>query len=241
MAFDLPDSTGLITLQQLSAATSFNRWLFQTIEPFCRGRILEIGSGIGNLSRLFLEKQLQLTVSDVEPEYCRILSRELTKYSTLEDIKLLDIAATGIEEQFPDLMGQFDTIVAVNVIEHIENDRQAVSNCKKMLKPGARLVVLVPAYQLLYNRLDKELGHYRRYTTVSLQKLLESQGLQVLNQMQFNAAGLLGWVVSGSILQKKIIPEGPLHLYDKLVPFLKIIDRITMHRLGLSVIQVASA
>ncbi|HUR10641.1 MAG TPA: hypothetical protein VM012_04695, partial [Flavitalea sp.] len=84
-----------------------------------------------------------------------------------------------------------------------------------------------------------ELGHFRRYNTKSLSRLLQSQSLKLVHSQYFNAAGLAGWVMSGTILKKKIIPESQLKLFEKLVPLIKLIDKITFQKIGLSVIAVA--
>lgn len=107
-----------------------------------------------------------------------------------------------------------------------------------MLKPGGRLVVLVPAYPFLYNIFDRELGHFRRYRRGSLKRLFESGGFEVIHTQYFNAAGTAGWFISGTLMKKKMIPGGQLKLYNKLVPAFRIIDGLLGHRLGLSVIAV---
>ncbi|WP_315819590.1 class I SAM-dependent methyltransferase [Paraflavitalea speifideaquila] len=176
--FHQTDPTGLQTLERFAAATHFNRWLFDTVRPYCKGHVLEVGSGIGNISKLFLEGNFQLTVSDLRQEYGDLLQQRLGDHPQLAGVTLLDLVAPDFTEGYRHLLQQFDTIVALNVVEHIEDDKKAIDNCVQLLKPGGQLVVLVPAFQSLYNLFDEELGHYRRYTARTLGQLQEGQGLR---------------------------------------------------------------
>ena len=116
------DPAGLQTLEQFAAAGHFNRWLFQTIRPWCKGHLLEVGSGIGNLSSFFLENQVMLTASDLREEYCRILQQKFGGHPQLEGVVHLDLSEPGITSNRPELANRLDTIIALNVVEHIEDD-----------------------------------------------------------------------------------------------------------------------
>jgi len=233
------DPSGLETLARLAEAQRFNKWMFDTIVPHCKGHVLEVGSGIGNISKFFLEKNFRLTCSDLRDEYLEMLKGKFGHLPNLAGVRSIDLVEEGFEQKYADLLGQFDSIVALNVIEHIEDNKQAIANCKKMLKPGGHVVILVPAYQSLYNPFDKELGHFMRYTSRTLNQLLRSQDLEVFHTQYFNAVGTLGWFVNGSILRKKMIPGGQLQLFDKLMPVIKLVDTVTFHKLGLSVVSAA--
>lgn len=232
------DPSGLLTLERFAHATRLNRWMFETIQPFCKGHVLEVGSGIGNLSKYFLEKNYKTTVSDLRDEYINILHGKFGTHPHLTGIKSIDLAVPDFENRFRDLLQQFDTVVALNVVEHIKDDTAAISNCKKLLKPGGHLVILVPAFRRLYNTFDEELGHYRRYSTRSLNKLFKSQGLEVFHSQHFNSVGIIGWMINGSLLRKKLIPAGQLQIFDRLVPVIKVIDAISFRKVGLSVMSV---
>lgn len=236
--FHETDPTGLQTLERFAAATHFNRWLFDTVRPHCKGHVLEVGSGIGNISRLFLEDKMRLTASDLRQEYCDLLQQQFGNHPYLAGVVSLDLATPDLTRQHSHLLGQFDTVVALNVVEHIEDDKKAIDNCIRLLKPGGRLIILVPAFQTLYNSFDEELGHYRRYTARSLRALQEQAGLTVIHQQYFNAVGIIGWIIDGSILRKRLIPRKQLLLFDKLLPIIKLADVITFHAIGLSTIAV---
>ncbi len=241
------DPVGLETLESFANAPAFNRWMFEAIAPYCTGSLLEIGSGIGNMSDLLLGKTprpagqpLRITLSDFRPEYIDVLRQKFGSRPGLDEIALIDLSIADFEKTYANWLHRFDTIVALNVIEHIENDRLAVDNCTHLLKPNGRLVILVPAFSWLNNPLDKELGHYRRYTKSSLSRLLTNSSLLITRTRYFNLAGMPAWWYSGAVRRNKTIHPGQVALYNKLVPVFRMLDRLVAGKIGLSVIAVGS-
>ena len=237
--FEEIDPEGFQVLEVISEAVQFNRWLYDTIAPFCTGKILEIGSGLGNISKYFIENNKHIVLSDIRTNYCQFLETQfhLNEHNLIKNLDLVDPA---INEKFGDRFDSFDTVFALNVVEHIENDELAIENCLKFLKPGGTLIVLVPAYQFLYNSFDKVLGHYRRYTKSHLKRSFLKKGLLIRSAKYFNASGMIGWFVSGMIQKNKTIPRSQMHLYNRLVPLFKIIDKCLLNQTGLSVIVIGS-
>jgi SAM-dependent methyltransferase len=234
------DPSGWKTLELFAEAPAFNKWLFDQISPFCKGAVLEAGSGIGNISGLLLDHHFKLTLSDMRAEYCRLLKHKFGASPDLQAVHQLDLALPDFESRYPDLLNRFDTVVALNVVEHIKEDALAVRNAAKLLRNEGNLIVLVPSGRYLYNRFDRELGHYRRYSGKAVSRLLTNAGLQVFYSGYFNSAGIAGWWFSGSVLKKKIIPGSQLKIFDRLVPAFRILDQCTKKIAGLSVISVAA-
>ena len=232
------DKEGLSTLETIARADKFNRWMFETIYPFCKGRILEIGSGIGNISQFFLNENASVTLSDIRENYCNQLKVRFSDATTLEDVLLINLTDPEFEKKYRQYEKLFDTVFALNVVEHIQDDVLALKNCKFLLKDGGTLLILVPAFQSLYCGFDLELGHYRRYTRKTLRRVYEENQFQIEYSRYFNAMGILGWIFSGKILKKKTIPEGQMGIYNKLVPVFRIIDKNFLQIIGLSVILV---
>lgn len=234
------DEKGIATLENISEANNFNRWMYVTIKKHCKGRILEIGSGIGNISRFFIEDGSSIHLSDIRQEYINKLKRKFQGSSNLLGVSNIDLVAPDFETRYREYLNSFDTLFSLNVIEHIKDDKLAISNCKKLLKKAGSLIVLVPAYKTLYNQFDKELFHYRRYTKKTLHKLIEQEKeLEKISSRYFNSFGTLGWFVSGNILKKKIVPKGQMKLYDRFIPIFKGFDNLFLRQFGLSVIMVA--
>ncbi len=235
---EITDVLGYSTLASISGADKFNRWMYDSIRPYCKGRILEIGGGIGNISECFLNEGDRLMISEMQLEYCEIIRKRFENHPNLQGVIAMDIVDPEFDAKYASLFGSFDSVFALNVVEHIEDDRKAISNCKKLLKQGGHLVILVPAFQSLFNHFDTALGHFRRYTARSLRPVFEVNQIPIVHFHYFNLIGMAGWWVSGSLLRKKIIPEGQMKLYNFFVPVFRIIDKITNKWLGLSVIMV---
>ena len=232
------DVTGKDTLHSFSRAYRFNRWMFERIYPWVKEDILEAGSGIGNISKLFIKKGCQIVLTDIRRDYLLRLQRTFGKAPQCKKIVRLDLSVDDIEKDHPTLIGQFQSVVALNVVEHIENDRQAIINCKKLLKNGGRMIILVPAFPELYNPLDKDLQHFRRYTKKSVSQLLAGCGFKVVHTEYFNLAGMVGWFVSGTLLKHKKIPASQLRIFEKLVPLFRLTDKLLLRAAGVSVIAV---
>lgn len=239
-AFDFKeiDPEGMATLHAIEEAKAFNNWMYQTIKPYCKGNVLEVGSGIGNISECFLADGFDITLSDIRENYCEALKNKFPSQSNLKGIIVLDLVAPNFEQQYAHLLDNFDTVFALNVVEHIFDDALALANCRKLLRKGGNLVILVPAYQFLYNRFDEELDHYRRYTQKTLNAIFTQNQLPIIHQQYFNFMGMFGWFVSGKLQHHKTIPPGQMALYNYLVPIFKVIDKLVFNKVGLSVIAV---
>jgi SAM-dependent methyltransferase len=230
------DQVGFSTLSTISTADRFNRWMYETIAPFCKGEIIEIGAGIGNISRCFLEDGKNLTITELHDEYCEFLKTSLSGYNSLREVLVMDITDPEFDERFGSLSGCYDTVFALNVIEHISDRDLAMENCRKLLKPGGTMVILVPAFPRLFNRFDEKLGHFLRFTGKTLGKLMEQNGFSVFFKKYFNTAGVAGWWFTGTVLRKEQIPEGQMGLYNRFVPLFRLFDKFTAGFAGLSII-----
>jgi len=231
------DEEGLETLEAISKANRFNQWMFDRINPYCKGKILEIGSGIGNISKYHVAAGNDICLTDIRDNYIQFLENKFI--DSPADIFKLDIVHEDFDTKFSSHLESYDTVFALNVVEHIKNHELAIQNIHKILKKGGHIIILVPAYQALYNSLDVALEHYRRYTSGSLSKLINSQGFELIKTNYFNAAGMAGWWFTGNILKKKTIPSGQMKIYNSLVPAFKILDKVVLNKVGLSTICVA--
>ena len=230
------DEVGGETLDVIAEADRFNEWMYKTVEKNTYGEILEIGSGIGNISELFVNSNQPISVSDMRLEYCKILKKKFTGRNNFGNVYQIDIIDPEFDKKHINLFGKFDSVFALNIIEHVEDDNLAIKNCLKLLKSSGQLVILVPAFQVLYNVFDEELEHFRRYNKKQLIKLFTQNNIHVVYNRYFNFAGIIGWWLSGNILKKKNIPSGQMKLYNSLVWIFKIIDFFTNRFVGLSVV-----
>ena len=230
------DLDGMSTLEAIAGAPRFNEWMYKVTSSRLTGRILEIGSGIGNISEQYLKEGRKLMLSDIRENYCNYLAQQFEQEPTCVGVRLLDLVHPDFDVAYAELLESFDGVFALNVVEHIADDVLAIANAKKLLKKGGRLVILVPAYQTLFNEFDRALEHYRRYTEGSLKTAFEKNNFQIVHSQYFNVAAIAGWWFSGNVLKNKTIPVGQMKIYNMLVPIFKIVDKLVFNQVGISVI-----
>ncbi|MNL06836.1 Ubiquinone biosynthesis O-methyltransferase [compost metagenome] len=224
------------TLERISDALGrYNVWMYEQIAAAVGEEVLEVGSGIGNLS-IFLQGRRRVCLTDLSPAYLEILQKRFGHQPQIS------VHAWDLGREAPAVLEprSFDTVICLNVLEHIADDRAALHRMRALLKPGGRLALLVPAHAWLYNGFDKTLEHHRRYSKPGLTRLLAESGFRTQRSWYFNALGALGWFVNGKLLRKTLLPSGQMKLFDLLVPLLKL-ERWIPLPLGISVIAIAEA
>lgn len=223
-------------LSDLSRARRFNEWMAREIVPHLGRRILEAGAGIGNLSRHLPKREL-LLLTDVEPQYLTMLE-DAWRGNALVGVAKFDLTsdadAAALRER------QLDTVVCLNVLEHIEDDAATLRRLRSLLAPGGRLVLLVPQHRWLFSAYDRALGHFRRYDRAGLRSLVESCGFRVSRLRGFNALAILGWWVNGRLLGRTKIGRVQLKLFDLCVPLMRLAETI-LPLPGISLVCVAEA
>ncbi len=232
------DLEGHETLSVISDADNFNSWMYNTIKPYCGGNILEIGSGVGNISQYFIKDNFKICLTDIRDSYCNILKQKFAQKKNLIGIENIDLVDKDFDSKYSSHFEKYNTVFALNVIEHIENDKLAIANCRKLLAKNGSLIILVPAYQPLYNSFDIELHHFRRYRKKQMENIFTLNEIIVKKSFYFNALGILGWFIFGNVLKKKIIPESQMTFYNTIVPIAKLIDVFTFKQIGLSSIVI---
>jgi SAM-dependent methyltransferase len=221
------------TLRRMAALDRYNAFLFEQIKPSVGQRVLEVGAGTGNLTQ-FLRDRDVVVATDVDPDYVELLRRRFENSSNV-DVTTFDLAAPIP----PDLGEQrFDTIICLNVLEHIADDRGALTRLRELLQPGGRLLLLVPAHRQLYGTIDEAIGHHRRYERQDLVRLLGECGLEVESDIHVNATSIPGWLLNGRILRRRSVPGMQARIANRLVPIYRLERKLNLP-FGLSVIAVA--
>ncbi len=224
---ELASAVGGRTLEVFSDTPGLNRWLYSKLAPHIRGDVLEIGSGIGNLSRLIVaaaRPEDRVVLTDMEPRYLDALTAAFTGDARVE------VVGFDLEGPPPPKVAnrQFDSIVAVNVIEHIRDDAALVQALASMLRPGGRLVVYVPACPFAYGSMDRALGHYRRYTRRTLAGLLSAAGLATETPRYINLLGLLGWAINGRLFRRTYLSRLQIRVFERLLPLFRLEDLVPL-------------
>jgi SAM-dependent methyltransferase len=229
------DAAGAETLDIMAGAPRYNAWQFAAIERYIGHRICEIGAGVGNMSEHLVAGGREVAVlTDVDPYYGSLLERRFADRTevVVERLALPDDAAADELSRY-----DLDTVVALNVIEHIADDVGALRSMFRLLRPGGHVVVFVPAVQRAYGTLDRELGHVRRYDRRSGRALLHEASFEVVSAQYFNLLGLLGWWVNARVFGTRRISRAQLRLFDSLVPLLSL-ERHLPLPVGQSLIMV---
>ncbi len=230
-------SIGDQNLHAIQEAGAFTDWMYAQIRPHIQGCTLEIGSGTGTYSAKLIRDfpGQSIILTDIDPVYVQQLQ------ATYQEKTNISCRELNLDDQTPapDLIGKVDTIVMLNVLEHIENDEQALRALQELLSPEGRLIVLVPAHPCLYNVIDKAVGHFRRYTRARVESVTQRASLQIESLFFFNAVSIIPWWIQGSLLKQPAIRSGSLTLFDRLVPVFALIERFILRKkVGISLITV---
>jgi glycosyltransferase involved in cell wall biosynthesis len=230
-----PGNVGHVTLTRMARLEPYNRWLVSRFAHAIGRRVLEIGAGFGNITRHLKGREL-LVASDLDPvalEHLKGVFRDdpsvrIASYrfpldgSAREEVRALDV----------------DTVVCLNVLEHIENDRTTLANLKEALSPGGRLILLVPAFARLYGTLDEHLHHFRRYEKAELEQKIREAGFELEDLRFVNRPGIFGWWLNGRVLRRRVLPRGQLLAFKLLMPLLKR-EEVEPPTSGLSLLAIA--
>jgi glycosyltransferase involved in cell wall biosynthesis/phospholipid N-methyltransferase len=221
------------TLQRMAALDRYNGFLFEQIRPAIGQRVLEVGAGTGNLTR-FLSARDEVVATDIDPRYTELLARRFERAANVA------VATYDLGGEVPPALADrtFDTIVCLNVLEHVADDRAALARLRERLEPGGRLILLVPAHRGLYGSIDRAIGHYRRYERVELERLLTEVGFEIDGLFHVNATSIPGWYLNGRVLRRESVPGVQARLADRLVPLYRLERRLKLP-FGLSVIAFA--
>jgi len=218
---DIYRDRGSGMLDALSQTPRFNRWMADTIRPWVGTRVLEIGAGMGNLSRHLAARRQFYIATDIDPEH---LARLRVRFQSRPNVKLMH-CDLGAPADFASLAGQADTVICLNVLEHVADDAVGLANIASALSPGGAAIVLVPQDQAIYGTLDEELGHYRRYSEAELRARMEAAGLTVEQVLHFNRITRPGWWFTGRVLKRRSSSRAMLWFFDRLVWLWRRIDR----------------
>jgi glycosyltransferase involved in cell wall biosynthesis len=215
------DEYGSHILHRLENARRFNRWMSERIEPYVGARVIEIGAGIGSITESLVPRDLYVA-SDINPHYLRYLrNMSLGKpYLTVEHIDVEDPAC------FEPYKGSFDTIVCLNVLEHLHDPNAALANMASGLYKGGRLLLYVPQHQGLFSSLDEVLGHRCRYSKKGLSEELARAGFEVEEMSDFNRMGILGWWWNGKVRKCRTFSRLQLKLFNAMIPLLRRVDHL---------------
>ena len=226
-------------LEAMDFAVNYHRWILEIIKPFLGKHLVEVGAGTGAFSELLLETKPE-TLSLIEPSaMVEALKSNLAERKLSTDIKIYpnifsEVAPQLQTEQSP------DSVIYINVMEHIEDDRGELKTVHETLREKGRVFIFVPALSALFSEFDKRIGHFRRYGKKEIVSKCENAGFRILRAKYFDAAGILPWLVKYRLLKSTTMESGAVHLYDKfVVPVAKPLETLLPPPIGKNLLVVA--
>ncbi|MFC7529135.1 class I SAM-dependent methyltransferase [Actinoplanes sp. GCM10030250] len=219
-------------LEGLATAVNHRRWFVELALPYLGDNPIEIGSGLGDYAVEWSEHLPRFTATEADPDRLVLLKERMADHPNI-DVKQMLLPS-------PEANGEYSAAVSYNVLEHIEDHVGALSSMKDLVRPGGRVIIIVPAFMFAMSQVDIATGHIRRYTKKTLSAAFIEAGLEIEKIHYANALGLIGYYGATSIF--KLAPkEGPMvKVYDSLVlPVTKAAERVVKPPFGQSVFCVA--
>lgn len=224
------------SLEDTSGANQrrYRAFQLELISPHCGSSVLEVGAGLGEFAAQF-RGLARHVVTDVDPDAVAALAQRFADRPEVE-ARRLDLDGGPTQAGDP-----VSAVVAINVLEHIEDDRGALRSLASLVEGGGRLVIWVPGYQQLYGQFDRIVGHVRRYTPATLRAAFVDAGLQPLDVRPVNLLGGLAWWVM--VRRGGVGAPNPrlMRTYDRfVVPTTRFVERRVRPPFGQSVLGVAA-
>ena len=223
--------SGQHTLESMSQAIWYNRWTLNFFDKYLYGKILEVGCGIGNFTKTLTKYDTVVSI-DIRQDYIKETKRLVGNKAR--------VGFGDIEKGkyfFKDR--DFDSIVSINVLEHIGNDKKTLKNLYQLLKKGGYLISLVPAHKFLYGKIDESIGHYRRYDVEEIISLLKDAGFKIIKDRKINLLGALGWWIFSNLFKKNKVEKQNIALFNFIAPIFLPLENFFEPPIGTSILIIA--
>jgi SAM-dependent methyltransferase len=232
---ELPDAEYTLRDQRrMESASRYFRWQYELAEHRIGKRVLEVGCGVGNFTNVVQGRELLFGI-DIEPECVKERARRFSGNSTIvsQCLDVLDPAFPALAEH------SFDSVVCLNVLEHVSDDRKALEHMCAVLRPGGTVTLIIPAFESLYGPIDERLGHFRRYSKKQIAGLAHSIGFDLAVSHYMNFSGFFGWWFNAHLLRKTEQSDSQIKLFDSwIVPIQSAVERVLHPPCGQSIFVV---
>lgn len=221
----------------ISSSGNYNLWVYDNIKNYLEGDVLDLGSGIGNVQIFFTKNKniKKIFLSDIAPDMIDSLNMRFSGFHNCAVIRC-DMEENNFARHLP--FNRVDTVSAINVLEHVNNDVLALQNIYTILKDDGRAVLVTPALTLIHGTLDEISGHYRRYTKKSLNVKIKAAGFIIKKQYYFNFFGIFTWFLAGKVLKQRSFDKNACGILDKCVPALEIMEKIIIPPAGQTLVTI---
>ena len=220
-------------LEAMSFAQNYHNWIYENIETELGTKIAEIGSGVGNFTEFLLRNE-HARIDAYEPCAKMHLNNKFSKNPRVNCIN------SNFELVSKSCDNKYDSVIFINVLEHIQQDSDAIKKAYKIIRRGGTLIISVPALQVLYSNFDRSIGHYRRYQKSELIKLAQIASFKIMSCKYFDSIGIIPWFIFMKGMRRGLSSRNT-YTYDKfVVPWLKIVEKIITPPLGKNLLLIAS-
>jgi SAM-dependent methyltransferase len=224
-------------LEALAEIPNYQNWILAHFRPYLSGRVVEVGAGVGTFSELYRAGAEQVTLVEPAPNLLRQLR---TRFAAERNVRVIGDRVDAARASGALADRSFDAVVLINVLEHIDDDRELLDALHALLVPGGTLLLFVPALQWLFGSLDRLVEHRRRYVKPQLRSLVEAAGFEIRDLRYFDALGVLPWFVTGRVIKARLFNERAAKLYDTVgVPIGAFAERFVTPPLGKNLLCVA--
>ena len=227
-------------LEGMCFAENYHRWILRIFEPFLGTQLVEVGAGRGSFSELLLKGRIE-SLSLVEPseEMYTILHSRLSHEGRSVKIETYNAVFTQVAAHIK-VNQRPDSIIYVNVMEHIADDERELRVAHETLENGGRIFIFVPALRWLYGSLDQQIGHHRRYTRDELESKCQRAGFQVIRSGYFDFAGIVPWGIKYRVLRSDSLEPAAVKLYDRfVVPAARRVESVIKPPIGKNLFVIA--
>lgn len=223
-------------LEALAVLHRYRTWILSEMNPYLGGRSAEIGAGIGSFSESL--RRQSSTIDLVEPSPSQIKALR-ARFGNQSGVRVLPLSAEAwVADSGP---ASYDTVVMINVLEHIADDGDMLSRIHDVLRPGGHLLLFVPALMILYSTIDRLVGHHRRYNRTELMQKTTAAGFQVERCRYFDLLGTVPWFLINRLGRATRFNPAAARLYDTIgVPVTRAIERLVSPPFGKNLLLVAT-
>lgn len=222
-------------LIEMQSGGRYMRWILSCLTPWVKGNVCEVGAGVGNASKILTHSH---------PSRLVLLEPDAALFSKLQHelpspvIEKVNGSLQSYAAIHPDT--RFDTILYINVLEHIKDDKSELHLASQCMHPGGTLIIFAPALPWLFSENDRQVGHWRRYTKQSLRMVIQSAGFQIQKIHYFDFLGAFAWFFACRLMG--LLPNASnVGFYDRLlVPVSRTFESIAPPILGKNLVAIAT-
>lgn len=222
-------------IDALEGLDNYRNWILDEFRPHLAGHTVEIGAGSGSFSKILIEHVPALDLIEPSHQLFQLLHSRMGDESGAQ-IHMLSAEKWGLDAA----TASRDTIIMVNVLEHIEDDVEMLKQIHRILRPGGALLLFVPALRFLFSRLDQEHGHFRRYEKRELEAKVRQAEFDIARTKYVDTLGIIPWLIFNKWLGRTDFDEGMVRLYDSIgIPVTRFLERLLPFLLGKNVLLIA--